>query len=105
MGPVQGRERHLIGLAMPSAIPILSLFLTGAAGLWAQRSESEQGSPSGTGSNIANTCIEPAPAIRWEDYEGPLQTVGELARKLDRKSDRKTRYPACPGEGRVNIPN
>jgi hypothetical protein len=37
--------------------------------------------------NPATTCVQPAPMVRLEDYEGPLKkVVGTFARPLERKS-------------------
>jgi len=38
------------------------------------------------------TCTEPNSVIRWEDYEGPLRSVENMAQKLDRSSARERIY-------------
>ena len=48
-----------------------------------------------TTSNVAAPCLEPAPLLRWEDYQGPFKkVVGSFARKLERKSARPPHYRA-----------
>jgi hypothetical protein len=38
-------------------------------------------------------CIQPAPMVRWQDYQGPLRKmVGAFGRTLDRQSIRSPRY-------------
>lgn len=40
-----------------------------------------------TKKNVSAPCVEPAPVVSLEDYDGPLQkTVGLFARKLERKA-------------------
>src|SRR6266849_9321827 len=37
--------------------------------------------------NAAAPCVEPAPMVSWQNYDGPLKkTVGVIGRRLDRKS-------------------
>jgi hypothetical protein len=37
--------------------------------------------------NLAAPCVQPAPMVRWEDYNGPLgKLVGTFARPLERKA-------------------
>jgi hypothetical protein len=43
-------------------------------------------------SNAVKACIEPQPVLRWEDYQGPMQNIENLARKFDRQSDHKPAY-------------
>src|SRR5580704_5029828 len=43
--------------------------------------------------NVAITCVQPAPMVRLEDYEGPLKkVVGTFARPLERKSVHPPHY-------------
>jgi hypothetical protein len=43
--------------------------------------------PEKTAKNTQEPCIQPAPMVRLEDYDGPLRkVVGTLARPLERKS-------------------
>jgi hypothetical protein len=43
--------------------------------------------------NVATTCVQPAPMVRLEDYEGPLKkVVGTFARPLERKSVHPPHY-------------
>ena len=43
--------------------------------------------------NRAAPCVEPAPLVRWDDYQGKFRRVGGLfARKLERKSVHITHY-------------
>ena len=45
--------------------------------------------------NVTARCLEPAPIIRWQDYQGKFKkTVGVFARKLERKSVPQPRYKA-----------
>jgi hypothetical protein len=38
-------------------------------------------------------CVEPAPLVGWQDYNGPLKkTVGVFGRALDRKSVHQPQY-------------
>jgi hypothetical protein len=38
-------------------------------------------------------CVQPAPMVRWQDYDGPLKkTVGAFARRLERKSAHVPHY-------------
>jgi len=53
------------------------------------------GSPSQEEStkNAAAPCLEPAPLLRWQDYQGPFQkVVGAFARKLELKAAHPPRY-------------
>jgi hypothetical protein len=48
--------------------------------------------------NAAAPCVEPAPMLSWDSYNGPLKkTVGVIGRRLDRKSVHPQR--AKPGAG------
>jgi hypothetical protein len=43
--------------------------------------------------NVAAACIQPAPMVRLEDYDGPLKkTVGTFARPLERKAVHPPNY-------------
>lgn len=43
--------------------------------------------------NVAAPCVQPAPMVRLEDYDGPLKkVVGTFARPLERKSVPLSRY-------------
>lgn len=43
--------------------------------------------------NSSSPCVEPAPVVSLEDYEGPLKkTVGVFARKLERKAVHHPHY-------------
>lgn len=43
--------------------------------------------------SVVAPCVEPAPMVRWEDYQGPFaKVVGVFARKLERKSVRTPDY-------------
>ncbi len=49
--------------------------------------------PTATVQGAPAPCVQPAPMVRWEDYQGPFaKTVGLFARKLERKSVRSPRY-------------
>ncbi|MGB0037081.1 MAG: hypothetical protein WBP79_16565, partial [Candidatus Acidiferrales bacterium] len=46
-----------------------------------------------TQKNPAAPCVEPAPTVRWEDYQGPsAKLVGLFARKLERRSVHAPHY-------------
>ncbi len=36
--------------------------------------------------NFSKACMEPAQMIRWQDYDGPLQGLSNIARKFDHPS-------------------
>jgi hypothetical protein len=43
--------------------------------------------------NVAAPCVQPAPMVRLEDYDGPLKkVVGEFARPLERKTVHPRHY-------------
>jgi hypothetical protein len=43
--------------------------------------------------NVATPCVQPAPMVRLEDYDGPLKkVVGTFARPLERKAVPLSRY-------------
>jgi len=43
--------------------------------------------------NVATTCVQPAPMVRLEDYDGPLKkVVGTFARPLERKAVHEPHY-------------
>jgi hypothetical protein len=42
--------------------------------------------------NVSKACIEPTPMVRWQDYEGPLQSVSNIARKFDHPPDPAPNY-------------
>jgi len=43
--------------------------------------------------NPAAQCLEPAPFLRWQDYQGPFaKTVGVFARRLERRSVHAPQY-------------
>jgi len=47
--------------------------------------------------NPRAACVQPAPMVRWQDYQGPYsKIVGAFGRKLDRQSVRAPDYK--PGE-------
>ncbi len=76
----RGRSRVFQG---PGAAP-LAFIAFGCMTLWAQDTSV---SPIEAPPDQKPACIEPAPLVRWEDYEGPLaKTVGIFARKLERKT-------------------
>ena len=46
-----------------------------------------------TAQNAGAPCLQPAPLVAWEDYQGPFQKLaGTFARKLERKSARPLHY-------------
>jgi len=80
-------------------------FLVAVAGLsggvaWAQETPSpapEQPAaapfPEEAIPNVAAPCVQPAPMVRLEDYDGPLKkVVGEFARPLERKTVHPRHY-------------
>jgi len=80
---------------------VLSAVLMMGCIVQAQESSSPQQAPSATTQtlpeeiekNRAAPCIEPAPLVHWEDYQGKFRRVGGLfARKLERKSVHITHY-------------
>ncbi|HXJ16996.1 MAG TPA: hypothetical protein VNM68_07335 [Candidatus Polarisedimenticolia bacterium] len=49
--------------------------------------------PEETQVSVATSCVEPAPMLRWQDYQGPFaRAVGVFARKLERKSVHAPHY-------------
>src|ERR1035437_679687 len=46
-----------------------------------------------TTNNVAAPCVQPAPMVRIEDYNGPLKkVVGTFARPLERKAVQPSQY-------------
>lgn len=46
-----------------------------------------------TAANPALLCVQPAPLVNWDDYNGPFaKVVGTFARKLERKAVHPPRY-------------
>lgn len=49
--------------------------------------------PEETQKSVAAPCVQPAPMVRWEDYQGPFaKVVGVFARHLERKSVHAPHY-------------
>jgi len=54
-----------------------------------------QGEQEEAAKNPLAPCVQPAPMVRWQDYDGPLKkTVGTFARRLERKSTHVPHYKA-----------